>query len=145
MVEVGRDLWRSSSPSPCSSRVTFPRIVCRWLLNISKEGDATTSVGNVFQSSVTLSVKKFLHMFRQTFLCFDLCPLPECLLLGRNSVLKRPELPILQPSPGERNTRRRGKGLKSLHQGRSREQQPSWGESSLSKCAPAAAAGVKRL
>ena len=42
MVEVGKDLWRSSGPTPCSSRATqsqLPRTMFRRYLNIAKEGD----------------------------------------------------------------------------------------------------------
>jgi len=41
-------------------------------LNISREGDSTTSLGSLFQCSVTLRVKKFFLMFRWNFLCFIL-------------------------------------------------------------------------
>ena len=47
MVEAGRDLWRSSCPTPCSSSVTcsrLPNTMFRWLLNISRDGDSTTSI-----------------------------------------------------------------------------------------------------
>jgi len=40
MVEIGRDLWKSSGPN--SSMATYsqlPRTVSRWLLNTSKDGD----------------------------------------------------------------------------------------------------------
>ena len=46
----------------------------RRVLNISREGDSTTSLGSLFQGSVTLRGKKFFLMFRQNFLCFNLCP-----------------------------------------------------------------------
>jgi len=51
-------------------------------LNISREGDSTTSLGSLCQCSVTLRGKKFFLMFRQNFLCFSLCPLPLVLSLG---------------------------------------------------------------
>jgi len=69
----------------CQSRVTYSRLhrnASRWVLNISREGDSTTSLGSLFQCSVTLRVKKFLLMFRWNFLCFSLCPLPLVLSLG---------------------------------------------------------------
>jgi len=44
-------------------------------LNISIEGDSTTSLGSLFQYSVTLRGKKFFLMFRRNFLCLSLCPL----------------------------------------------------------------------
>ena len=41
--EVGRGLWRSLGPTPCSSRATYsqlPRTTSGWHLNISKVGDS---------------------------------------------------------------------------------------------------------
>ena len=38
------------------------RKAARWVLNVALEGDFTTSLGNLFQCSVTPTVKKFLHM-----------------------------------------------------------------------------------
>ena len=79
MAGVGRDLCRSSSPTPCRSRVTYSRLhrtLSRRVLNISREGDSTTSLGSLFQCSITLRGKKFFLMFRRNFLCFSLCPLP---------------------------------------------------------------------
>lgn len=49
--------------TPCSGRdpyVMLLRIVSRWLLSNSREGDSATSLGILFQSSVTLTVKIFL-------------------------------------------------------------------------------------
>jgi len=37
-------------------------------LNISREGDSTTSLGSLFQGSITLRGKKFFLMFRWNFL-----------------------------------------------------------------------------
>jgi len=45
-------------------------------LNISREGDSATSLGSLFQCSVTLRGKKFFPMCRWNFLCFSLCLLP---------------------------------------------------------------------
>jgi len=47
---VGRDLCGSPSPTPCPSRVTQSRLhstTSRWVLNISREGDSPTSLGEV--------------------------------------------------------------------------------------------------
>ena len=47
---------------PCRSRVTYSRLhstLSRLVLNISKEGEPTTSLGNLFQCSITIKVKKF--------------------------------------------------------------------------------------
>lgn len=62
--------------NPCSSRVpqsTLPRVVPRWFSNISREGDHTTSLGNLQCCSVTHTVKKFfliliLNQLNQPFL-----------------------------------------------------------------------------
>ena len=47
---------------PCWSRVTQSRLhrtASRRVLNISREGDSTTSLGSLCQGSITLRVKKF--------------------------------------------------------------------------------------
>jgi len=70
---------------PCRSRVTQSRLdrtFSRQVLNISREGNSTTSLGSRFQCSVTLRGKKFFLMFSWNFLCFSLCPLPLVLSLG---------------------------------------------------------------
>jgi len=71
MFGVGRDLCGSPSPTPCQSRVAYSRLhrnLSRQVLNISREGDSTTSLGSLFQCSVTLRVKKFFLVFRRNFL-----------------------------------------------------------------------------
>ena len=68
MAGVGRELCGSSSPTPCRSRVTYSRLqrtLSRWVLKISREGDSTTSLGSLFQCSVSLRGKKFFLMFRR--------------------------------------------------------------------------------
>ena len=63
----------------CRSRVTYSRLhrtASRRVLNISREGDSTTSLGSLFQCSITLRVKKFFLTFSWSFLCFSLCLLP---------------------------------------------------------------------
>ncbi|NXN59337.1 TESK2 kinase, partial [Rynchops niger] len=45
------------------------RNASRQVLNISRDGDSTTSLGSLFQCSATLKVKKFVLMFRWNFLC----------------------------------------------------------------------------
>jgi len=85
MVEVGRDLCGSSSPTPLPKQGHLQQAAqdrIQVVVNISREGDSTTSLGSLFQSSVTLRVKKFFLMFRWNFLCFSLCPLPLVLSLG---------------------------------------------------------------
>ena len=47
MAGGGRDLCGSPSPTPCPSRVTQSRLhrtLSRWVWNISREGDSTTSL-----------------------------------------------------------------------------------------------------
>ena len=85
MVGVGRDLCGSSSPTPLLKQghpERLHRTASRQVLNISREGDSTTSLGSLFQGSVTLRRKKFFLMFRRNFLCFSLCPLPLVLSLN---------------------------------------------------------------
>jgi len=85
---------------PCSSRDTYsslPRIMSRWLLNVSKNGDCTTSPGNLCQCSATLTVRKCFLMLRSIFLCISLRTLPLVLSLGTThkqlaSVLFAPSL-----------------------------------------------------
>jgi len=85
---------------PCRSRVIYSRLhrtLSRWVLNISREGDSTTSLGNLFQCSITLRVKKFFLMFRRNFLCFGLCPLPLVLSLGTTENSLAPSSPYTHP------------------------------------------------
>jgi len=52
--------------TPCQSRVTYSRLhrtLSRRVLNISREGDSTASLGSLLQCSVTLRVKKFFLVF----------------------------------------------------------------------------------
>ena len=87
MLGVGTDLCGSSGPTPLlKSRLhrtlsRLHRTLSRLVLNISREVDCTTSLGRLFQGSVTLRGKFFL-MFRWNFLCFSFCPLPLVLSLG---------------------------------------------------------------
>jgi len=68
---------------PCRSRVTQSRLhrtASRRVLNISREGESPTSLGSLFQCSVTLKVKKFFVKFSWNFQVY-VCP-----------VLRAPEL-----------------------------------------------------
>ena len=58
IVGAGRDLQRSSSPTPLPKQAPQTRLH-RQVLNISREGESTTSLGSLFLCSVTLTVKKF--------------------------------------------------------------------------------------
>ena len=71
--------WASWSPEvlllkqvPYSS---LSRKASKRVLNISREGDSTASLGSLFQCSVTHMVNKFFCMFVWNFLCSSLCPL----------------------------------------------------------------------
>ena len=71
--------------TPCQSRVTYSRLhrtASRQVLNISRDGDSTTSLGNLFQCFVTLKVSKLFLLFRWNFLCFIVCLLPLVLSVG---------------------------------------------------------------
>ena len=68
----GTSVGHLGQPS-CQSMVTQSRLhrtLSRWVLNISREGDSTASLGSLGQGSVTLRVKKFFFIFRRNFLCF---------------------------------------------------------------------------
>lgn len=69
----------------------LPRATPRWLLKISKQGESTTSLGNLFSCSVTSTVKYFL-MFRWNFLCSSLCPFSLVLALGATEKCLSPSL-----------------------------------------------------
>jgi len=104
MVEVGRDLGRSSGPTPCSSRAIYsqsPRTMFRWLLSICKDGDSTTSLGNLCQCLATLTVKKCFLIFRQSLLCFIFVPIAFGPVTGHHwkapgSILFAPSLQVFQ-------------------------------------------------
>jgi len=92
--------------APCRSRVTQSRLhrtLSRRVLNISREGDSTTSRGSLCQGSVTLRVKKFFLVFRRNFLCFSLCPL--------SLVVPQATSPAELPSSEQGETHRRGTPL----------------------------------
>ena len=81
---VGRDFKSSSSPTALLKQLSYSRShrqASRWILNVFIEGDSTTSLGNLFQCSVTLMVKKFFHMFVWNFLYSSFRPLLLVLLL----------------------------------------------------------------
>ena len=59
---------RRGLAQPACSRATYSRLqrtLSRRVLNISREGDSTASLGSLFQCSVTLRRKKFFLMFRR--------------------------------------------------------------------------------
>lgn len=68
----------------CSSLLT--QTMSRWLFIISKEGDSTTSLGNLCKSFYPHSENLFL-MLRWNHLCFSLYPLP--LILSVDTTTKK--------------------------------------------------------
>lgn len=69
------------------------------LLNISKDRNSRTSLGKLFQCSITYTVKKFFPVLRWNLLYSSLCPLSLILALGTNeepgSVLFVPSLQVV--------------------------------------------------
>lgn len=57
MVEVGRSLWRSSSPFHLLKKDHIKQFVQHHVQIISKEGDSTTSLGNLCLCFITHTVK----------------------------------------------------------------------------------------
>lgn len=53
IAEVGRQVWRMSSPLPCSEQVGSAKEgcsgLCCWVLSISKDRDSTTALENLLQ------------------------------------------------------------------------------------------------
>ena len=47
-----------------------------------RDGDSTTSPGNLFHYLTTFTIKRGSPLLKLTFLCFSLCPLPLVLSLG---------------------------------------------------------------
>ena len=82
MVKVGMDLWKSSDPNLLFKQGLLGQVaMTRQLLHISTGEDSTTSLGNLFQCSVTLTLKKFFHTLVWNFLCSSFRPLLLVLLL----------------------------------------------------------------
>ena len=78
------DLWRPSSSTSLLKQVPSSRLhrkAFRQVLSISRERDATTSLGSLFQYSVTFKVKNFFIVLVWNFLCSSLCQWPLVLLL----------------------------------------------------------------
>ena len=97
---VGRDLKRPLSPTPLLKQVFYNKLhrwVSRQALDIFLEGDSITPLGNLFQCSVTLTIKKFFCMFVWNFLCSSFKPLLLVLLLL--TTVKSMVSPIYLPPP----------------------------------------------
>jgi len=72
--------WKGSLEiNPRAKTVPYSRShrkASRKILNISREGDPTTTLGSLFQCSITITVNKLFLVFVRNFLCFSFCPLP---------------------------------------------------------------------
>ena len=93
IVGLGRDLQRSWSPTPLPKQAPYSRLhrlASRKVFTISREGEFRTSMGSLFQCSITLTEKKFLHILVRSFLCSSLWLFP--LVLSPQTTEKR--LPI---------------------------------------------------
>lgn len=56
IVEFGKDIWRSSNPTPLLSYKFLQILIFTQILKISEDGDSIMPLGNLFCCSVTLSV-----------------------------------------------------------------------------------------
>lgn len=84
-VQTPAQTW--STTDDCSS----------WVLNIFKDGNSTTFLGNLFQCWITCSVKKCSLTSGKNFLNLNLCPL---LLVSLDTSERRLALLSLFPSLG---------------------------------------------
>lgn len=94
MSGIERDLNRLSSPIPLLEwehldQVTKECIQAGFVLNVSREGDPTTSLGILFQCSIALTVRKIFLIFMWNLLCSSLHPLPFVLSLDVTEKSKR--------------------------------------------------------
>lgn len=79
------------------NRLDYSRLLktsLSWGLNVSKDGDSTTSSG---KCSVILTVKNISLMFKRNFLSFNLCPLSPFLSQGSTEKTLPPSS-LLPPS-----------------------------------------------
>lgn len=63
-VEFGRHSWNSSSPTACSKQNHLGQAAhgsVLWVLNNSKDGESTASLGDIFNTKLT--VQKFVYLF----------------------------------------------------------------------------------
>ncbi|KAJ7417752.1 hypothetical protein WISP_62774 [Willisornis vidua] len=74
-------IWAKFPAQTGSSQSTWHKVASRRFLNVSSEGNSTTSLGNLFQWSVTRTLKFFL-IFWWNFLCISFYPLPLALCFG---------------------------------------------------------------
>lgn len=76
-MKAGKDLFRSSCPTPYSNRVTYgrsPGTLLSQVFNISKHGNSTATLDNISQYSITLTVKMFSCVKRE-FNVFEFVPI----------------------------------------------------------------------
>jgi len=83
------------SPAKQAPNSRLHREMSRRVLNISKEGQSANSLGSLFQCSVNLTLKKFLHRLVRTFLCSSLWPFP--LVLSPQTTEKRLAMSLWLP------------------------------------------------
>lgn len=75
IVEVWRYLWRTSSWILYAKQDRLEQVAQNHVLNVSKHGDPTTSLCNLFQCLITFTVEIVYLMFKQNFLVYHLCQL----------------------------------------------------------------------
>lgn len=107
IVGSGRELWKSQSPTHLLKQLPYSGLhrKASWqVLNFSRKGNSTISLGSLFQCSVTIKIKKFFLAFMWNFLCSSLCSLPLVLSVGTkkslpSGLLASPDaIPIIFPS-----------------------------------------------
>lgn len=77
-------------PSPCSGTAGCPGPLSGHVVTVSKDGDSTISLGNLFQGLITLKEVLF-PTFKWNFSCLSVC-----LSLLVLSLVRPPEPPLLQ-------------------------------------------------
>lgn len=96
VVEVGRDLCRSSSPTPLIKQSHLQHIVqdpIQAIFGIFRDGDATTSPGNQLCHS---HCKEVFPSIQMEFPVFHFVPVASCGLSGHHR--KEPDSILLTPS-----------------------------------------------
>lgn len=70
MVETGRNFWRSSGPTPCSSRVTYSQLPCTMSRKnkMKKYPQNITGYSFFFLSSKCCLIFFFTHLIKHRFL-----------------------------------------------------------------------------
>jgi len=78
------------------------RALSNLVLNVSRNGASTTSLGNPFQCFTTLIVKNFFLISSLNLPCFSLKPLPLHDLRGEDPASSSPAFASHVHSPGHR-------------------------------------------